>query len=75
MAPDAKVADHYIRFKDKAKRPFQPITPDTPLEELEKFFASGEEFAVITDDTAKFVLGVATKDDLDKFVKHRPSIS
>jgi hypothetical protein len=75
MERGAKVADHYIKFKDTSKRAFQPITPDTPLEELEKFFAAGQEFAVITDETCKFVLGVATRDDLEKFVKHRPSLS
>lgn len=69
----SKVADYYIKF-DKSRRKFQKITPNTPLEELEAFFASGQEFAVVTDDTRKFVYGVATKEDLETFVKNRPSL-
>ncbi|KAJ5917792.1 hypothetical protein N7454_010167 [Penicillium verhagenii] len=50
--------------------------------ELEQFFesetgANGEKrekhpFAVVTDVSRKFVLGVATKADLEEFVKRRP---
>lgn len=69
----SKVAHHYIKF-DKSKRKFEKITPNTPLEDLEGFFKGGQEFAVITDDTRKFVYGVATKEDLDLFVKNRPSL-
>ena len=61
---------------------YQVITMETPLEELEAFFVSevgaqGEkrdkqEFAVVTDLSRKFVLGVATRADLEEFVKRRP---
>ncbi|KAF7628910.1 putative cystathionine beta-synthase [Aspergillus flavus] len=61
---------------------YQVITMETPLEELEQFFESetgpnGEgrekqEFAVVTDASRKFVLGVVTKGDLEEFVKRRP---
>ncbi|KAF7594469.1 hypothetical protein BBP40_009102 [Aspergillus hancockii] len=61
---------------------YQVITMETPLEELEQFFESetgpnGEKrekqaFAVVTDASRKFVLGVATKADLEEFVKRRP---
>ncbi|KAE8161146.1 hypothetical protein BDV40DRAFT_268632 [Aspergillus tamarii] len=61
---------------------YQVITMETPLEELEQFFDSetgpnGEkrekqEFAVVTDASRKFVLGVVTKGDLEEFVKRRP---
>lgn len=52
---------------------------DTPLEELELFFygESGEggevkqRFAVVTDGERKFVLGVATVEDLKRFVEGR----
>lgn len=52
---------------------------ETPLEELEGFF-SGEgvaggqtqEFAVVTDAARRFVLGVATRGDLEEFVRRRP---
>lgn len=53
---------------------------DTPLEELEEFFnggASGEggkqEFAVVTDERRRFVLGVATRTDLEEFARRRPA--
>lgn len=75
--PDGKVADHYIRFRKDVELPhkkFTVITPETPLEVLEEFFDSGEEFAVITDSQRKFVLGVATREDLSRFVLHRPTI-
>ncbi|KAJ5816769.1 hypothetical protein N7447_009002 [Penicillium robsamsonii] len=62
---------------------YQVITMETPLEELEQFFESesgpnGEkrekqQFAVVTDVARKFVLGVATKADLEEFVKRRPT--
>lgn len=52
---------------------------ETTLEELEDFFRAGvpdgpwkEEFAVITDEKRRFVLGVATVQDLEEFVKRRP---
>lgn len=58
---------------------YKVITMDTPLEELEAFFNGGvdggspQDFAVVTDGTRRFVLGVATKGDLEEFVKRRPA--
>ncbi|KAJ5161164.1 Cystathionine beta-synthase (Beta-thionase) [Penicillium capsulatum] len=62
---------------------YQVITMETPLEELEQFFESQtgangdqrekQQFAVVTDLARKFVLGVATKADLEEFVKRRPT--
>ena len=52
---------------------------DTPLEELEDFFKGGvdgssaQDFAVVTDEGRRVVLGVATKGDLEEFVKRRPA--
>ncbi|PGH23861.1 hypothetical protein AJ80_02109 [Polytolypa hystricis UAMH7299] len=70
-----------LKFRRRGQA-YQVITMDTPLEELERFF-SGEtadsgrrekqDFAVVTDATRKFVLGVATRDDLEQFVKRRPA--
>ena len=68
------------RFQRKGTK-YHVITMDTPLEELEAFFegltengkAPTQEFAVVTDATRKFVLGVATRQDLQEFVKRRPS--
>ncbi|KAJ6031177.1 hypothetical protein N7540_001909 [Penicillium herquei] len=66
------------RFNRK-RGTYQVITMETPLEELQQFFdsvggANGDrhQFAVVTDPARKFVLGVATKADLEEFVKRRP---
>lgn len=58
---------------------YKVITMDTTLEELEAFFNGGvnrdgpQDFAVVTDESRRFVLGVATKGDLEDFVKRRPA--
>ncbi|KAF2467567.1 uncharacterized protein BDR25DRAFT_292051 [Lindgomyces ingoldianus] len=65
-----------LRFRRRGTR-YKVITTETPLEELEEFFNGGvdgsgaQEFAVVTDTSRKFVLGVATKSDLESFVKRR----
>ncbi|GAA6013336.1 hypothetical protein JCM10207_000859 [Rhodosporidiobolus poonsookiae] len=58
----------------KRERRYQVITPYTPLEDLAAFFASqdaGLGFALVTDAARKFVLGVVTAEDLDKFTARR----
>ncbi|CAD6504336.1 BgTH12-06067 [Blumeria graminis f. sp. triticale] len=70
------VSKAMIRFRRKEKV-FKVITMQTPLEELELFFEGNEngkqEFAIVTDDRRRFVLGVATKSDLEEFTKKRPA--
>jgi CBS domain-containing protein len=64
------------RFQRRGRR-YKVITTETPLEELEEFFSGGvdgsgkQEFAVVTDASRKFVLGVATRADLENFAKRR----
>ena len=65
------------RFQRKGTR-YRLITMDTSLAELEEFFegvGGGEkqDFAVVTDTARRFVLGVATREDLEQFVKRRPA--
>ncbi|KAI9660178.1 MAG: hypothetical protein M1829_006514 [Trizodia sp. TS-e1964] len=66
------------KFRRKGKV-YKVITMDTSLEELEAFFTGGvngsepQDFAVVTDINRRFVLGVATKADLEKFVSRRPA--
>ena len=66
-----------LKFRRKGKA-YKVITMDTPLEELEEFFngdALGngpQDFAVVTDASRRFVLGVATRGDLEEFAKRRP---
>jgi hypothetical protein len=64
------------KFQRRGRR-YKVITTETPLEELDEFFHGGvegigkQDFAVVTDASRKFVLGVATKEDLESFIKRR----
>jgi hypothetical protein len=72
-----------LKFKRGRGHVYKVITMDTPLEELEAFFdgvaVEGEgrgekqEFAVVTDGGRRFVLGVATRPDLEEFMRRRPT--
>ncbi|KAL2758755.1 hypothetical protein ACRALDRAFT_1075207 [Sodiomyces alcalophilus JCM 7366] len=74
VTPEDPIEKAMMRFQ--RGRPYKVITMQTPLEELEAFFQNqgGEKntFAVITDQNRRFVLGVATEEDLKEFVKRRP---
>jgi hypothetical protein len=78
VSPEDELRKAMVTFQRKGRR-YRVITMQTPLEELEEFFEGGatggqkQEFAVITDDRRRFVLGVATKNDLEEFVKRRPA--
>lgn len=82
LAPSDPVEKAMVKFKRGAGKKYQIITMETELWELEGFFenvgeyATGtkQDFAVVTDGGRKFVLGVATRHDLDEFVKRRPSL-
>ena len=74
---DDSVEQAMVRFQRKGRR-YRVITMDTPLEELEAFFEGADggakqDFAVVTDAGRRFVLGVATRDDLAEFVRRRPA--
>lgn len=64
------------KFRRRGTR-YKVISMETSLEELEEFFKGGvdgsgaQEFAVVTDQARKFVLGVATRADLEGFLKRR----
>jgi hypothetical protein len=70
-----------LKFNRRKGNVYKVITMDTPLEELEAFFEGGAEglkgekqdFAVVTDFGRRFVLGVATRSDLEEFVRRRPA--
>ena len=67
-----------VKFQRSKGKGYKVITLETKLEELEAFFegtVGGEkqEFAVVTDPSRRFVLGVATRADLEEFVKRRPA--
>ncbi|KAH8177671.1 hypothetical protein LIA77_02753 [Sarocladium implicatum] len=77
--PNDPLSAAMTRFQRKG-RTYRVITMETPLEQLEGFFRGGktegewiQEFAVITDENRRFVLGVATVQDLEEFVKRRPA--
>ncbi|TAQ83682.1 hypothetical protein B7494_g7994 [Chlorociboria aeruginascens] len=72
-----EVAKAMVKFRRRG-RVYRVITMDTSLEELEAFFNGEEtgvkqEFAVVTDDKRRFVLGVATRTDLEEFARRRPA--
>jgi len=74
---DDPVQNAMMKFKRKGQT-YQVITMETPLEELEAFFegvhgGNKQQFAVVTDPDRRFVLGVATREDLTEFVKRRPA--
>ncbi|KAK5172002.1 uncharacterized protein LTR77_003639 [Saxophila tyrrhenica] len=73
---DDPVEKAMVRFQRKGK-PYRLITMETPLQDLEAFFdgdgtGQSQDFAVVTDPARRFVLGVATKSDLEEFVRRRP---
>ncbi|WRT63772.1 uncharacterized protein IL334_000697 [Kwoniella shivajii] len=70
---DHPVSKHITHFPLASRsHPYTIIQPLTPLEELEIFFINaGVDFALVTDAERKFILAVATKDDLETFVKRR----
>ena len=66
-----------VKFRRKGRK-YALITMETPLDDLQAFFegANGgekQEFAVVTDPARRFVLGVATREDLGEFVRRRPA--
>ncbi|KAH7137191.1 putative cystathionine beta-synthase [Dactylonectria estremocensis] len=80
VKPEDQLSAAMTRFQRRG-RTYRVITMETPLEELEDFFRGGqpdgapwkEEFAVVTDEKRRFVLGVATVQDLEEFAKRRPA--
>ncbi|KIK70154.1 hypothetical protein GYMLUDRAFT_67409 [Collybiopsis luxurians FD-317 M1] len=68
--PDDKVSEFMIKFKRSSSEPYTLITPLTTLDELEKFLQTNI-FALVTDTQRKFVLAVATLQDLQQFVSRR----
>jgi hypothetical protein len=78
VRPEDPLSAAMVRFQRRGRK-YRVISMATPLEELEEFFERGgadgqrQDFAVVTDEARRFVLGVATRDDLEEFVKRRPA--
>ncbi|CZT19229.1 related to cystathionine beta-synthase [Ramularia collo-cygni] len=78
LADQDPVSSAMVKFQRKG-RAYRTITMETPLEELEEFFEGGgggngkQDFAVVTDPARRFVLGVVTRGDLERFVERRPA--
>ncbi|KLO16118.1 hypothetical protein SCHPADRAFT_938162 [Schizopora paradoxa] len=63
------VTKYMTRFKRGPSHTYTVITPATPLDVVESFLEEKDDsFAIITDYGRNFVLGVATREDLEKFV-------
>lgn len=83
LEPSDPVKKAMVQFSRGGGKVYQVITMDTELWELEGFFenvgplATGlkQDFAVVTDGGRKFVLGVATRHDLNEFTRRRPSMA
>jgi CBS domain-containing protein len=83
LRPADHVSKAMVKFNRRRAegKEYKVITMDTELWELEGFFegagpassGSKQDFAVVTDAGRKFVLGVATRSDLDEFVRRRPA--
>ncbi|KAF8480265.1 hypothetical protein DFH94DRAFT_741600 [Russula ochroleuca] len=69
--PTDKISSCMTRFiRSPRTNPYTIITPDTALTDLESFLKD-HIFALVTDYERKFVLGVATSQDLEGFVSRR----
>jgi len=68
--PNEKVSQYMTKFKRTSSEPYTIITPLSPLSELEEFLKTNI-FALVTDQNRKFVLAVATSQDLESFVSRR----
>ncbi|KAK6509341.1 hypothetical protein TWF481_004094 [Arthrobotrys musiformis] len=75
LTEEDTVQEAMTRFRKGKGVKYTTITPETELAELEEFLTSGggreSGFAVVTDAARKFVLAVATIDDLENFAKRR----
>ncbi|KAF8308212.1 hypothetical protein DL93DRAFT_2064209 [Clavulina sp. PMI_390] len=69
-SPDDPILSYMIKFKRAKGTDYTLITPTSPLLELEHFL-NDNIFALVTDQSRKFVLAVATRHDLDNFVSRR----
>ncbi|KAF9255514.1 hypothetical protein L218DRAFT_982336 [Marasmius fiardii PR-910] len=69
--PTESVAKYMTKFQRSVdSHPYTLITPLTELYELEQFLKDNI-FALVTDSDRKFVLAVATMQDLESFVTRR----
>ncbi|KAM6492449.1 hypothetical protein JOM56_012173 [Amanita muscaria] len=68
--PSDKVNKYMTRFKRTSSEPYTLITPVSPLADLEQFLKDNL-FALVTDNERRFVLAVATTQDLENFVARR----
>ncbi|EMD31884.1 hypothetical protein CERSUDRAFT_99872 [Gelatoporia subvermispora B] len=68
--PSDKVSKFLTKFNRSSNQRYTLITPSTPLAELEEFLGHNI-FALVSDWDRKFVLGVATSQDLENFVSRR----
>jgi len=68
--PEDPILRYMTKFKRGRDNSYTLITPASPLLQLEQFLED-HLFALVTDSSRKFVLAVATRQDLDNFVSRR----
>ncbi|CEH16141.1 transcription initiation factor subunit taf10 [Ceraceosorus bombacis] len=71
LSAERNVSEAMTRFRgESAGGTFTVITPDTGLAELEAFLDSNP-FAFVTDVDRQFVIGIATSEDLSRYIARR----
>ncbi|KAF8340116.1 hypothetical protein F5887DRAFT_979403 [Amanita rubescens] len=68
--PDDKVFKYMTKFRRNPSEPYTLISPMSSLVDLERFLQTNL-FALVTDNERRFVLAVATAQDLENFVTRR----
>ncbi|KAH7882437.1 hypothetical protein F5I97DRAFT_1910322 [Phlebopus sp. FC_14] len=68
--PEDSVVKYMTKFNRNPSHPYTLITPATPLADLADFLRHNV-FALVTDYDRKFVLAVATPQDLENFISRR----
>lgn len=68
--PSDRVSLYMTKFDRSHSKAYTLITPSSPLADLEEFLRH-TIFALVTDRDRKFVLAVATSQDLENFVSRR----
>jgi CBS domain-containing protein len=68
VSPDVKVQQVMTKFTGQK---MEIVTPLTLVRDLETFWKRGIECVVVTDDGGKFVLGVVTEMDVNRFLNGR----
>ncbi|KAM9905605.1 hypothetical protein OXX79_002062 [Metschnikowia pulcherrima] len=71
---ETPVNSKILKPRSSGGKHYKVLTPLSPLEDLGKFFNSGNYFAIITNGEGNLVYGVVTPEDLGKYEHSRPRL-